>query len=169
MKKRLAIFGLLLLGGIFISYQFRILPLVSTGKIKNSNIMDTLALNKGDTIKVLNQYDFDSGDYSIYVVFSNQEGKRLGFSKVLFTDDIAVLNQINQSFEMTYTGGDIATCESFIYLLQGDDVIFKAGLAIDDVAGLQSSQYGWLEFRDKHKALDCLKAMTKSYKPFIKL
>lgn len=169
MKKRLAIFGLLLLVGIFISYQFRLLPLVSTGEIKNSKIMDTLALDKGDTIKVLNQYDFDSGDYSIYVVFSNQEGKRLGFSKVLFTDDMALLNQINQSFEMTYTGGDIATCESFIYLLQGEDVIFKAGLAIDDVAGLQSPQYGWLEFKDKQKVLDCLKAMTKSYKPFIKL
>lgn len=169
MKKRLAILGLLLLVGIFISYQFRLLPLVSTGEIKNSDIMDTLALDKGDTIKVLNQYDFDSGDYSIYVVFSNQEGKRLGFSKVLFTDDVTVLNQVNKSFEMTYTGGDIATCESFIYLLQGDDVVFKAGLAIDNVAGLQSPQYGWLEFKDKQKVLDCLKTMTKSYKPFIKL
>ena len=169
MRKRLII----ILGVIFLvalgvigSYSYRLLPVVVERKVDTS-LSTAIELQKGDKVQLFKDYDFEKGNYALYIVFSAQEN--VGYPKVLFTDQHTVLNQLKESFELTYTGSDIATCESIIYLMKDDKIVLKMGIAIDETAGLQSSDYGWLEFKDREKLLESLKYLSPAYLPYIRL
>lgn len=167
-KQQIIILGVIFLValGVIGSYSFRLLPVVVEHRVDTSP-STAPELQKGDEVQLFKDYHFDKGNYAIYIVFSAKEN--VEFPKVLFTDEHTVLNQLKESFELTYTGGDLATCESFLYLLKGDKVVLKMGIVLDEVSGLQSSEYGWLEFKDRQKPLESLKLLSPVYRPYIKL
>ncbi len=129
-------------------------------------------LAKGDTIKLLDSFDFDSGDYSLYVVFEDITSMRHSpwerFPKVLYTDDPVILNGLKETFQLIYTGGDMATCQSYINLIKDDEIVLKQGICLDEInPGLQSSQYGWISFTDSDKILTSFNQLTPVYWPVI--
>lgn len=152
--------------GIIGSYSIRLLPVVIEHKVDTSPITVS-KLEKGDKVQLFKDYDFDKGNYALYIVFSANE--KVKYPKVLFTDQHSILKQVKNSFELTYTGGDIATCDSFLYLLKDDKVILKMGIVVDESSGLQSEDYGWLRFEDKVTLLQCLDLMSGIYCPYINI
>jgi hypothetical protein len=171
MRKKLVIIVmviLLQLIGIGGSYRFGLLPIVSDKEVIEVK-SETQTHKEGDKFNVFEQYDFANGNYSLYLVLSNEEATELDCSKVLFTSDIDILVRVKNAFTVTYTGGDIATCESYIYLLKNDDIIAKMGIALTETTGLQSGTFGWLDFAHEHKVFYCIKSMKRVYKPYVKI
>ncbi len=167
MKKLIIIFCLIffLIG---IGYYFRFFPVVINNQIiKTSSITQTI-FKKGDEVKLLNNYDFNNGNYSLYIVFNQRESFNIGCHKVLYTADTVVLNELKESFVLNYTGGDIATYESFLYLFKREELICNIGIGIDEAQfGIQSREYGWLCFKDREKLLKSLDQLRTVYLPLI--
>jgi hypothetical protein len=167
MKKKLIFFVVLFLFGLIISYFFNILPIVTESKALSHTNKLSKELIKGDSVNIFDKYDFNVDNYSLYVVCSSSE--KLKFSKVLFTDEKAVLNKMKEAFKFTYTGGDIATCESYLYLKKDNEIVFKTGIVLEGVIGIQSEKYGWLEFKDDEKLKEVFKQLEPIYLPIIKI
>jgi len=167
MKKRLALLALLFILGFILSYYFGMLPFVSENKLINTTNNSSIDLLQGDRVSLFEGYNFNEEDYSFYIVFSSRE--KIKFSRVLFTNQKTVLNQIKEAFDFTYSGGDMATCESYLYLKKADKIVLKVGITFDEALGVQSGKYGWLEFKDNKKLRVVLKQLESVYYPYVKL
>jgi hypothetical protein len=83
-----------------------------------------------------------------YIVLSQEDKKSLGKS---FMDANCYLIHGKLLKELSdckfkYTGGDVATVESYICIMERGRVYFEAGLAIaGGQEGLQNSSFGWVE------------------------
>ncbi len=167
MKKRLTLLAFLFLLGFIFSYYFGVFPFVNENKLINTTDNSSIDLLQGDRVSLFEGYNFNEEDYSFYIVFSSKE--KIRFSRVLFTNKKEVLNQIKEAFDFTYSGGDMATCESYLYLKKADKTVLKVGIAFDETVGVQSGRYGWLEFKDNKKLEIVLKQLESVYYPFLKL
>ena len=153
---------------LFFGYQVKLLPVVIY-KSTFSGHFETgksLQLEKGDTLDLFKEYDFKDGNYSLFIVFSRDELE--SYPKILFTNTPSVLTELKEVFKLTYTGGDMATCQSSLFLLQDDKIILNQRFAINkNNVGLQSRKYGWIQFIDKEAILKNLHKLEPTYWPFI--
>jgi len=160
-----SIFSLLML----LSYQYKFLPIIIERDICN-NTNSEVNFKKGDKIVPLKKYDLESEDYSVYLIFNNEDSRRLGVAKALYTEEKEVLKTASQAFSGIYTDGDLATCDSYFLLMQDDKCVLKMGFLIQsEFGGLQSSEFGWIDFIDLEKAQEVLNDFSPVYFPLIKL
>jgi hypothetical protein len=80
-------------------------------------------------------------------------------------NDSTVLQAIKENFLFGGQGGDMATCESEMYVYDGEKLIFHSTIVItDSVIGIQNSKSGWAEaLRKEHleKAFSEFKPVRK--------
>ncbi len=165
MKKKLIFFTIMFSVALVVSYYLNIFPVViEAEKYSDLNKLPR-KLKEGNRVNIFDDFNFSKGGYSLYIVCSNSE--KLGFSKVLFTDEKIVLNQLKDAFELVYTGGDIVTPESCLYLKLEDEIIFKTYIVLDRAMGIQSESYGWLESENSDKLKKAIRQLKQLYYPFI--
>lgn len=157
-------FSLLVVG--WGSYHWGYLPVVMIGDLP-SNEVDVKNISPDEPFRLLENYDFSEGNYSCYVVWVYYDKVEYNLPRVLFTEEVELLDQLKEAFVVTDTGGDIATCESVIILKRDDDIVLQIYIALDAVSGLQSKEYGWLEFEDRDKVVSCLQLMKSLYGPVV--
>ena len=169
MKKGILVTFTILLVVVTAAYYFNLFPITLGGNIVVNKI-PKLHLEKGVKINLFNSFNFDEGDYSLYVIFTPEDSQYLGVSKVLYTDDKDILKKAQSVLLTEYTGGDVATCDSYLYLMKEDTPVLKMGLSIhNNIGGLQSSEYGWIEFVDFNGVYNLLHQLSSVYTPILKI
>lgn len=121
--------------------------------IETSNYYPIYVQNKyniGDTVQPLLRYDLTKGEWKSYIVISPDDfaslSKNIKKGRCFSTSDLALLNQMKNRWRFKYTGGDMTTVSSQIYLLHDNKIVFKCGIIIDEnMEGLQSKYFGWIE------------------------
>lgn len=125
---------------------------------------------KDGMVNPFGSFNFNSDDdWKLYVVFKGNDLSQLpeGIIKAnyLFTSDIEVLNKIKSNWNFKCTESDMATVESQLVLLKNGDKVFHSGIAVNEnINGLQSRDFGWIESGQITKDL---KLLNRSYSPII--
>ena len=127
---------------------------------------------QGDIVNPLASLDLSKGAWKAYLVVSRTDYYHLNSSaknaSVLKTANIEVLKAMKKKWMFKYTGGDMATAESNIYLFHDEKLVFLSGIILDEPnVGLQSKEYGWLESTNKDLMLNNLKDFKRVYWPIV--
>ena len=106
-------------------------------------------IRKGDTISLLTSFTKNE-NLKIFIELSNDDlldlPDNIPKSKIIYCDDERITKDLLSNFKFTYTNGDMATCESEIYILVGDSLVYNANIVIsDNITGIQDASLGWLE------------------------
>jgi hypothetical protein len=104
-------------------------------------------LKKGDTVRVLNSFDFTKGGFKAILVIKERYdlSAYIPKGKILITHDINVLEQMQKKWIFIYTETDLATVENEFILYQNNEIVFKSGIVLDEnIQGLQNSKLGWI-------------------------
>jgi hypothetical protein len=132
----------------------------------------TGTFTKGETFSPLKSFDFDSGDWTVYLCLSHDDfpelhpsvTRAIGFKST----DIDLLKKAQESWRFTYSGGDMATVTSEIYFVRDGKLVFKTGIVIDkSIEGLQSQEFGWVEPKAKNAITDFVKQFERVYWPIV--
>lgn len=122
------------------------------------------SLKNGDIINPLQKINFKN-NCSIYIVISRSDlnelptsitRKKYHLNKVLHTSDFKTIEKIKDNFNFIYTGGDLATCESMIYIFNDNNLVFQSAIVIEENHfGLQG-QYGWIYAKESKTIIEIL-------------
>lgn len=164
------------LGFIFIiltCWLFELFVIGSPIVILTSNIdMHHMKGIVGDTINPLNDLYFDNEDLAIYIIVNKND--RQDFDPQLFKglylkcNNKNILKDILPNFDCVVTGGDMATVQSAIYVVQNNEIVFMSGIVLDkNIAGLQNQHFGWAEAVDSELLLDACRKFKRSYWPIL--
>lgn len=151
-KKTIMLTTFLILLGLVTLYHIHILPFIY---LKRNNFTDMMIndenniISKGDTISLLTNLTKNE-NLKIFIELSNEDllelPDNIPKSKVIYCDDERTTKDLLSNFKFTYTDGDMATCESTIYILVKDSLAYKANIVIsNNITGIQDSSLGWLE------------------------
>lgn len=167
MKKKLALLAFVLIIGITCSYYFRVLPYVYINSIQENKVLQKQSTRlRGAEFSLFDEFDFDKNNYSFYIISSNQKGGIL--DKVIYTANKEDLISLKKVLKCTYTSGDIATMENFMYLLKNDTIVLEMGIELNEPPfGLQNEQYGWIEFKNRKELITVLKTLKPIYRPLV--
>jgi len=146
-KARFCLIVLFLLVAVVVFYV-NDCPLVL--KLPSHANLERQKFERGDTIKPLERFNFDQGEWTAFVSISSTDKIRfsnaLPESRWLRTNDIKVLKQMQREWVFRFSGGDLATVESFILILNNGVVVFHSGVVLEEnCQGLQSRDFGWLD------------------------
>lgn len=151
----------LLLGWVF-SLYFGYTIVIATNLLNTKSVQH----NKGDIINIFDEFDLNKGKWSVYLNLSLSDLKKLKGvlpeRTCLKLTDVEVLRKMKDDWKMVYTGGDMATVESSIFIIRDGDIVFNSGIMFNkNTEGLQSPVYGWIEPIEK----DIIKKYCKKFKP----
>jgi hypothetical protein len=161
-KQNIIYISLLLLAGIttglyfLIGFPIAVLPYSKPQKTTNWNVC-----KPGSLVEPLKNMDFSQGKCAAYILISRDDFKDLSKAikkkKVLFTKSAFLLKRMQDAFKFNYTGGDIATVESVLYIFNKDKLVFESPIIIDEESvGLQSREYGWIEAKNGKKIISVI-------------
>lgn len=104
-----------------------------------------------DNVAILKGLDFTKNNYRALLIIRD----KIDLSdeirgSILETKNNAVLKEIQSEWKFTKTNGDMATVENELLVYEGDKIIFRSGIVLDDsknsnLQGLQNSDMGWLK------------------------
>jgi len=117
------------------------------------------------------QLDFKSGDWEMYIVLSREDRKKTPFetprTNCYKSKDDRLFIAIKNNWRFKKAQGDMSTVESNMYLLKDGVLVFESGILLGkNIEGLQSSNYGWIEARNKCLS-DTFKYFDRVYSPII--
>lgn len=140
--------------------------------ISNSSTLRNKEYKLGDTINPFKNFDFNNGEWEIYLFISSNDknsiSKDIPLGKCLVTTNKELMNEIKYNWNFIYTNADIATVESEIVFSQNGKEVFRSGIVLDSLnQGLQNRQYGWLEATPKDILSKYIKQFNRTYKPII--
>lgn len=168
MKKILAFALALLCIGLLFAYYIGLYPFLvfDKGKNKYTNIVAIQNENKP-----FQQFDFQQGDYTAYVVISVTDivnsWSAIPRNRVLKSSDKHILSQL-KTCEFISNGVDSLKIESRIYLLKNDSLIYQSGLVLDqEYEGIHSESGGWAESKKKGQLLHILRQFDTETKPVV--
>jgi hypothetical protein len=165
-KKKTILFAVIVFG-VLTSIYFLFCPII-IGKADDL-IPISKELEKGDIIKPLEGLNVTE----IYIVFSSSDfsdlPEELTKTKVLRATKSEQIEKFKNLFEFTYSGGDLATCESFICAYDNGNLVFKSYLAVtkNQRFGLQNSVYGWAVSDNSSELIKLLKEFKPYRYPFL--
>jgi hypothetical protein len=160
-KKGFVIFCIGLL--VIIALYFKgILPVVIVNGASQIVSADTTLTE----FNPLEKADFNSGKISCYLAISKNDISSLPQSmtryKIFKCTDQEILQALKESFQFKRTGGDMATCESSVFIYNGDRLLLHTSLILtDSIVGIQSRSIGWSEAVDRDK----VKMLFSKFKP----
>ena len=96
---------------------------------------EALLINNGDTINlILKIHTLDN--LRVFLHFDRNDLKELPkeipHHNILYTDNANIIKKLSENFKFICTGGDMATCESIIYILAGDTLVYKTNIVVSD-------------------------------------
>jgi len=138
----------------------------------SSNVQhSTITYIKGQTISPLNSFDFNSDEWTAYLLISNDDYKSIKGDLIgskLVTKEISVLNLLKKECAFTYTDGDLSTVTSSFVLYRNGNKVFETGIVIEkSMQGFQSQEYGWITA--KHNLINAFNRFDKIKSPMIVL
>jgi hypothetical protein len=133
---------------IFLVFYCIYKPLVI--QLQSNESVGNLDLKAGSVFKLK---DFIKADkiekYKVYLVLNNEELEDLNIDipkwNVLKCEDEKVIFDLFNS-EMSYTGADVSTIQSKIYIYSENKLIFESEISLDQKSiGLQNRDFGWVK------------------------
>lgn len=130
---------------IFIYCMYK--PLVI--ELNSSESFTALNLKKGLVFKLKDFIKLDKAKKSkVYLVLNSEEMDNLTPEvpkwDVLISEDENVINNL-LNFELNYTGGDVSTIQSKIYIYSGNKLLLESEILLDrNSIGLQNRELGWV-------------------------
>lgn len=133
----------------------------------NEDYLDKIEVVKGKEFNPLSTIDI-SDNCEIYLNISLDDiysDQKILNGKVFKCSDINVLIGLKNNFNFTYTGSDIATANSRIYVYQNDKLVFSSSIVLEEgIFGLQSSNFGWVK---KNELIPYFKKFKRVYLPLV--
>lgn len=170
-KKIKIIVPVFLFFGLFcVLYILRGYPLV----IKKNSI--ELIPQKGighlEEFNPFERYDFSTGNWTAYLIVDKSDFKALNAIldpyKVYKCGSVETFKQMQMDWMFRHSGGDMATVTSLIVIEKDGVVVFQSGIVIEEnVVGLQSPQYGWIEPKYPDKFIRTLEGFKKVFSPIV--
>jgi hypothetical protein len=149
MKYRKLVYVVLLLAALTITLIYLgWLPIVIDEPVTNSKLRTQI--QKGDTLSLFSDFNFDDGEWQAFVVFSKEDQAHLPptipRATCLQTSDNQLLRRIKEKWRFTVSGGDMATVTSGFYLQRNGETVFSSGLVLDStIQGFQNREFGWAD------------------------
>ena len=106
---------------------------------------------------------------SIFLALSYEDANLLGLPRVSQLSDSVAIPTFFHGIELTQTNSDLATCESFLVLKDGNKVVERIGLAFEGKWGFQSPYLGWVEIENQNKFRAALEMLRPCYLPYYSL
>jgi hypothetical protein len=136
------------------------------------NSQDFKNSKKGDEIAVFDTFDFDSGNWAMYLCLSKDDKNELSpdmqFKTFSKTNNKKILQEIKKNWRFEVTESDISTVESEIILCRNQRIMFRSGIILDkDIQGLQSQQFGWIQTKNKKSLSKYCKNFQRVYSPIL--
>jgi hypothetical protein len=104
---------------------------------------------KGDIVSPLYGLDFDQGEWIVYILLIHDDYKLLKHKvpkNCLKLTDRETMKQMQQQWNMVYTGGDAVTVTSRIVFIRDGNIVFSSAIDLtSEKNGLQSRYFGWIE------------------------
>jgi hypothetical protein len=131
-------------------------------------------VQKGDVVSPLQGMDFDSGNWTAYLVLEGNDFEDLKprFSRnCLKLTDRQTLKSMATDLKMIYTRSDIATVASYLIFVKDGKVVFNAAIHLskEGFEGLQSPYFGYLVPQNKGVLWKYCGKFEPVYAPFIVL
>lgn len=116
--------------------------------------------------------NLDQGEWTVYLILDRDDFADLTPAlepyKVWKLNAVSVLEQMQHDWNFIPTGGDMATVTSELIVVHDGNVVFEAGIILDQkVIGLQGQVFGWAEGTDQAKMIAILKAFREVRYPFV--
>jgi hypothetical protein len=128
-------------------------------------------VKKGTAVRILKDLDFEEGNWSAYFVLAHDDWTILKKYRhnCYRVREKAILNQLKSTWEMTITGGDVATATSYVVFSKDGSLVWGAGVVIDEdgLEGFQSSALGWVTPVRKGAIKDSLKLFEPVIAPIV--
>lgn len=153
---------------IFSLYITGVFPII-INKSENPSgiIINSKKLTKGDIVNPISHFKFKEGTVIyLYTAWCDFNDLPDGISKykVLYTDDLALVKELQESFKFAYKESDMTTCESELCIKINGETVFKSNIWIStNKIGLQNSKLGWIESAKR----DSLTNIFKQFKPVL--
>ncbi|KFF02216.1 hypothetical protein [Flavobacterium reichenbachii] len=118
-------------------------------QFKNNETLNSVNLKRGSIFKLKDFIQLDKTKKSkVYLVLNGEELDDLNIAitkaNVLKCEDENVINELLNS-ELNYTGADVSTIQSKIYIYSGNKLIFESEISLDkNSIGLQNRNLGWV-------------------------
>ena len=134
-----------MLGLYFIAWLLNLTPIV-IDLAEEKRINNPLQV--GDSVNPIGEFDFTEGEWEMYIKYSFDDlyaGNALLNGRVFRCNDKATLKKIQQYSGTQYTGADMATAQSKIYLFKDGRLMFVSHVVADkNSCGFQSVNHGWI-------------------------
>lgn len=107
----------------------------------------------GQSVNPFKDFNFREGEWTAYVIFSNDDRSLLPESipnsTVIRCDDRAILRELQDQVEFEYSESDMATVTTRMLIFKDDILMFDSGLVVDSgQEGLQNRDFGWIGCRE---------------------
>lgn len=168
MKKGFIIL-LMLLGILFIYSSINPWSIyLSTSEVS----INSKNFQKGDTIQVLENYNFDNGDWRAYILIEPEDSdnfsKELPKGRILKTTDKELLKRMQKDWKFIYIGGDFATVQSRLIIYKDDNIVFQSNIVLEEqLDALQSGYFGALFPTNKGDIIKYCKQFKRVYSPIV--
>lgn len=171
MKRKVRIvllFGIIVFGIVYLLYGF---PIILN---KNQNEVLTVEDTLQTIFNPIENIDLSTGNNVAYLLIGRTDAKELpqgmSKSKIFECRDNEVLQRLQENFIFIKTGGDMATCESEIFIYNNEKLVLHSSFVLTkSVVGLQNSVIGWGEALNKEKLKDILLHFDPVNRPIVKL
>jgi hypothetical protein len=145
--KKLVIYAALIIMAIIALYYFNWLPIVVIDPTK-----EVLPAQNGFQQQPFNpiensEFNEESCAYLVLSADDMQElPEQVVHSKVLYCNDVKLLEKLKRNFVFSPSGGDMATCESSIVIYTNNKKVFQSGIVVRaGLIGLQNELTGWAD------------------------
>lgn len=108
--------------------------------------------HKGEAINPFKDYAIDNENFTAYIIINERVdlASDMPYGGILKTNDINLLKQLRDNLAFEYTEADVATVENEFLLFDGDKLVFRAGIVLDENSqGLQNSNLGWIRAKGR--------------------
>lgn len=143
--KRFKVIVLIFFFGLLTVLVFNPIIIDTSDDVENVN---TLHLEKGDTIKVLQSFDFTNDDIKAVLIIKDQINlaKNIPNGRVLTLSDKDILKKMQEEWLFLYNGGDLSTVENEFLLYKNNDLVLRCGIVLDNnIQGLQDHKFGFVK------------------------
>ncbi|RYU94741.1 hypothetical protein [Emticicia agri] len=167
MIKKLSI--LIVVSSILLFFCFN--PIVILTE-KGYDPIDTKPMYKGDSLNIIKGFDFETGNWKMYLVIAKSDMSSLSIDmpdgNVFETTDKELLKEMQRNFYLSYEKSDVSTVESELILIREDKFVLRANIQIDNnLQGIQHQSFGWLKAIRKNQLSMYFRKFNRVYVPVI--
>ena len=112
---------------------------------------DTDLLQRSDTLKLFEHFDFSEGNWKACVFFRERYDviKSIPKGKYLEIKDMQLIRKF-QDLSFEFMQGDVCILENELIIYKDDKIVFRCAVALDNAEeGFQSHQFGWIKSLNK--------------------